>query len=977
MSRFVPDRRSVIYDDLSTLLELAGELSGLLNHPGQSSVATVTKVREQLESIQSRLEAACGDVAAERLLAQTATPGDSYQADLLLKTPLLSSALRNDLLAAMDQRDRQLASNYDLANVTIDDVSAMSLGGAMSLGDARQMPSPEEWQFLFEQAQLESQYVGLSHFEGVSADSFAAITAAREVEAAFQSFEVVYRTMDANDAANVSELWNRHLKFGAALQSFYRSAIEVDGALSTCAVSPAASRMAIRLLRMLDPRDAWQLDDVDVNSLSLETQLRSTIQWQAERLEQMSTYRVGNQSATFADWAEHYRAQSERLCRVSASVTEPTRIKITAPATVDLQYHDWRQVILGLENPSDREVSITVSLEYERGLVDVINVASSESNDSAAGIRSIRPEFFDTPSQFGTWRSKPITIAAEGTVTLPMKIVRRDNASETTKLLVDVYERSELTRAESKPPVLLTRRTLDLMLPVAEVYVERGAASFVSDVEGVELLPHPNRLEKFRFGVVNHASRTKQISMRCYALGQSLIGPLPSDPSTLLVGALPLASFDVSVPGDGQPAFPSAGDAEQADGEDAEAKEATPKQDDAGKDEEEKAEPIESTDMPHGMLVELSDRDTGQSTYRHVRFAIQRPRRFVSPRVGFDTKKQQITVEVSAVDPSRLPEGAPVRVECRLADDRSGRTRGKLQGMITRASPTTNLFIATTAPPPNVARVYIDVDGYPRSFIFDVPCGKHLTNVPEVTDSVDLRMTTSSKGGILGATKSIPVAVQIDAPVGSFENGRDHLNLGIDLDGSGVPHPEDSVRLTTDRGVMIGFVKSTPDGTVELTNVVSDHLIDLPAERLENLLIDVAASLTINDQIQSFRKIELLIDTAPPVVGPVTRTDGLSFAAVNSQVDLEVWAWDEGSDVTKVQAAFDVDGNGEFPAAGNIFTASRTSDRQWILTVDSGADAGKKSLLVRGVDRVGNESDPVAVEMEVVSPTESTKRVKH
>ncbi|WP_145385867.1 carboxypeptidase-like regulatory domain-containing protein [Stieleria neptunia] len=968
LSRFVPEQRSVIYDDLSTLLELSNELSRLLDQPGRSNVATMSKVREQLESVQSRIEAACGDVSAERLLAQTPTPGDSYQADLLLQTPLLSSGLRNDLLAAMDQRDRQLASNYDLANVTMDDVSAMPLG------DASRVPSAEDWRFLFEQAQLESQYVGLSHVEGVKADEFAAITAAREVDAAFEALERVYRAMAVDEATDVSELWDRQLKFGAALQSFFRSAADVDSAMSPCATSPAASRMAIRLLRMLDPRDAWQLDNVDVNSLSLTTKLRSTIRWQAERLEQMSTYRDGNRSATFAGWADHYRTQSERLCRVSAPTTHPTRIKITAPTTVDLQYGDWQQVVLGLENPSDREVSVTVSLEYERQLVDVINVVSAESNGSTANGESIRPEFFDTPSQFGTWRSKPITIAATGSVTLPMKIVRRDEASETTKLVVDVYEPSQLTRAESKPPVLLTRRTLDVMLPVAEVYVRRGAASFVSDVGGVELLPHPNRLEKFRFGVVNHASRTKQISMRCYALGQPLIGPLPSDPSKLLVGALPLASFDVSVPGDGRPTFPSPGEAEPADDQEADGKDAPPKQDEAAKEEE--AKPIESTDMPHGMLVELSDRDSGQSTFRHVRFAIQRPRRFVSPRVGFDTKKQQITVEVSAVDPTRLPEGAPVRVECRLADDRSGRTRGKLQGMISRASPTTNLFIATTTPPPNVARVYIDVDGYPRSFIFDVPCGKHLTNVPEVTDSVDLRMTTSSKGGILGATKSIPVAVQIDAPVGSFENGQDHLNLGIDLDGSGVPHPEDSVRLATDRGVMIGFVKSTPDGTVELTNVVSDHLIDLPSERLENLLIDVAASLTINDNLQSFRKIELLIDTAPPVVGPVTRTDGLSFAAVNSQVDLEVWAWDEGSDVTKVQAAFDVDGSGEFPAAGNIFTASRTSDRQWILTVDAGADAGKQSLLVRGVDRVGNESDPVTVEMEVVSPTESSKRVK-
>ncbi|WP_182869892.1 carboxypeptidase-like regulatory domain-containing protein [Stieleria mannarensis] len=971
MSRFMPEQRSMFFEDVSALLDLATELSDLLDQPGQSSVATLVTVRRQLESVQSSVEAACGDASAERLLARTPTPGDSHQAHLLLRTPLVSSSLRSQLLAASDQRDRELAANYDLANIGIDDVAAMDQGGADL------SPGAEDWQFLFEQAKLESRYVRLSHIPGVEANEFAAVTVAREVDAAFESLEQGYRSMQAAPSgAKVAAVWQSHSKFGTALQAFYRSAAEVERALSSCAVSPAASRMAIRLLRMLDPRDAWQLDRVDVNALSLASQLRSTLRWQASRLVQASTYHTRTVSTTLADWSDQYRTRAELLCRSTDPLSGLHRIDVTAPEQVDLQYGDHDEILVTMENPSDRELSVTVSLEYEARLIDVDLQAGVGARESGSAADTIRPRFFDTPSQFGTRRSQPITIAAESSIALPLKITRRDDASETTKLVVDVYQPSSLTRSDAQPPVLLTRRSIDVMLPVAEVLVRRGDATFVSDVGGVELLPHPNRLETFRFGVVNHASRAKSISMRCYALDVSVSGRLPADPSALLVGALPLASFDLNVPGDGHPAFPSAGEAEPG-GENAKGANAAdaPKEEPAKKDDA-AAEPIQSVDMPHGMLVELNDRETGQSTFRYVRFAIQRPRRFVVPRVGFDTTKQQITIEVSAADPARLPEGAPVRVECRLADDRYGRTKGKLQGMISRSNPTTKLFIATTIPPPRVVRVYIDVDGYPRSFIFDVPCGKHLTNVPEITDRVDLRMATSSKGGVLGATKSIPVAVQIDAPVGSFENGRDHLDLGIDLDASGVPNPEDRVTLTTDRGVMIGFVKSAPDGTIELTNAVSDHLIDLPSQRLENLLIDVAASLTINDKVQSVRSIELLIDTAPPVVGPIHRTDGLDFVAVNGQVDLEVWAWDEGSDVTKVEAAFDLEGTGEFPAAGNIFTGSRTSDRQWVLTVDSGPDAGKKTLLVRGVDRVGNESDPLSIDIEVVSATESAKRVK-
>lgn len=980
MSKDVPDQRVAIHSDLSSLLGQLKEISGLLDQPGKTSVEGLTAMRIGLESLQSRIESACGDLSAERLLDHTPTPGDSYQADLLLKTPLLTSAMRSELLSAMDQRDRQLASNYDLANVSIDDVSAFGFAGMTTA------PSLDDWRFLLKQAQLESQYVGLSQVTGSEDTDLSAVKAGREVKEAFNRFEQAYEGIlqaaatpsgpSAELAGAIESLWAAHSKFGVSLQTFFQSAIEAPGSTNTCAASSASSRAAIRLLRMLDARDAWQLANVDVDSLSLAMRMKSTIEWHARRLDQASTYRSGKASGLLADWADEYRTQSELICRLADPSSRAERIAITGPINVDLQYGDTEQVVIGLQNQSEHDALVTVSLDFVRELIEVTPVSVGDNANQTSQQNLVRPQFFDTPSQFGTRRSEPIVIAAGQSIEMPMRIVRRGNASETTKLVVDVFASSSLTRLDLNPPTLLTRQTLDILLPVAEIFVQQGDATFVSDDQGLELLPHPNRLEQFKFGVVNHSSKTKKIAMSCYSLDAMLAGPFPSDPSKLLLTAKPLAKFDVTVPGDGQPSFPSAGDADKADAKEAESKASEPQKEDPPKEEDAAPKPIKSTDITDGMLVVLTDIDTGQSTFRKVHFAVQRPRRFVSPRVGFDTKRQQITIEVSASNPPRLPQGAPVRVECRLADDVSGRTKGKLQGVITKTNPVANLFIAMSTPPPSIARVYLEVDGYPRAFIFDVPCGKHVTNVPEVTDSVDLRMTTSSKNGILGATKSIPVEVRVDAPVGSFENGRDHLSIGIDLDESGVPNPEDSVTLTTDRGVTIGFVKSSPNGVVELVNVVSDHLIDLPAEKLENLFIDVAASLTINDKTQSFRNIELLIDTAAPVVGPVNRTDGLDFVGVNSQLVLNVWAWDEGSDVMKVEAAFDLDESGEFPKAGNIFTGSRTSDREWSLSVDSGADAGKKTLLVRGVDRVGNRSKPVAMELEVVSSTENTKRVE-
>lgn len=973
LSQFVPGRVTSGFNDLRSLLEQTTELANVLDQPATTTPESLARLRIGLDSLRGTIEAECGDVSAQTLLGHSPNPGDAYQAELLLRTPLLTAAVRSELLAAMDQRDRELASRFDLADVSSDDLSMSGLG------NPRPIRSANEWQTVYRQSQLESLYIGLFDIVADDSSRLAAVGAAREVRKAFASFEDAYRTLATAEASStdgeagemapaVDLIWETHAKFGVALQSFYRLAVEVQGAVSPCGESLASSRAAIRLLSMLDARDAWQLADVDVQSLSIAARAKSTLDWHAHRLDQLSTYRSGEASEVLAAWAESYREHSDLICRSTEQELGLPGIRVSAPSKVDLQYSEVDEVVVELANASESEASITVSLDYERELVDVALMGSDDS---------VKASFLDTPSQFGTRRSEPILIGPGQSITMPLRLTRHGNASESTKLVVDVYESSKLVRSDAEPARLLSRRSLDVLLPVGEVFVEQGPSTFVSTVDGLELLPYPNRVENFKFGVVNHSSRTKQISLGCFMIGEPVADRSETDPTGLLASAKPLATFEMSVPGDGRPTFPGAALPDEAAEKDPESAAAEPKPEEAAKEEDSAPKPIKSTDMPHGMIVVLTDMDTGQSTIRPVHFSVQRPRRFVVPRVGFDAKKQQITVAVAAADVNRLPAGPPIRVECRLANDVYGRTKGKLQGMITKANPVANMFIAMSTPPPSVTRVHVDVDGYPRAFIFDVPCGKQLTNVPEVTDLVDLRMTTSSKNGVLSATKSIPVAVRIDAPVGSFENGRDFLNVGIDLDESGIPSAEDSITLKTDRGVNIGFVKSSPDGIVELNTVVTDHLVELPAERLENLFIDVAARLSINDHIRTFPSIELLIDTAAPIVGPVSRVDGLSFVAVNSPLDFNVWAWDEGSDVRKVQAAFDLDGSGEFPEAGPIFSASQTSNREWVLTIDSGADAGKKTLLVRGVDQVGNTSDPVAIEVEVVSAAESENRVKN
>ena len=959
------DARGSIAGELSNLLDRMSELSRLLSQPGKTEVSHLVVIRNEVDTLSSNIESLCGDAAAEKLLGRSPAAGDTYRASLLLSTPLLTWQARSDLYSVLESLDRQLASNYQFAKVGADDATIKSV-----TRDGNQI-SQGHWNKLVQQAELESRFVALAgigdELDGSGRDAIQAVQLAFEdLRDAYHQLSQALSTDEESSQATESPtaaLWRAHGDFGVALRRFYLQAIEASG---EAFLSSSRAPQSVRMLRMIDGRDAWQLANVDVDTISLQARVQSTIAWQQSRQRQAALYRG-------IDPVEVGANDNSGNNVSDVDSTSVAQVFIQGPDSLDLQYADSDEIEIEVLNRGDAATSVTLSMDFEQKLLEVkANGAADRLEiEPTAGLR-----FLNGRSQFGTRRSGTIDLAAGESRRIPIKVSRQGNASQSTKLVVDVFDASDLLPSVNSAPKLIQRKTLNILLPVSEVFVRQGEAEFVSDTGGLELLPHPNRLEAFRFGLVSHGGGSKQISMKCYSLGAAVRPSKDLHLPSVLATAQLLTQFDLSVPGGGSPVFPVAEQEadEPGSGEQSADGEAADKADEPAK--AEAAEPIQSTDMPHGMLVVMTDVETGQSTLRLVDFAVQRPRRFVRPRVGYDAGKNQIKIAVSARDVSALPSGEPIQVTCELADDASGRTKGKLQGEITKDNPTANLFLSVSMPPPHLARVYINVDGYPRAFIFDVSCGKQQTDIPEVTGLVDLRMATSSTRGVLPATDSIPIALQLDAPVGSFETGMDELRLGIDLDQSGNMSPDNSVRVTTDRSVNVGFVKSAPNGEIQLHTTVSDHSIELPASRLENLFIDVAAVLTINNQARTFPSIPLLIDTAPPVVGPVNRVDGLDFVAINSQLELTVWAWDEGSDVKKIEAAFDEEGTGEFPKAGPVFYGTRSSDRQWTTTIESGAEPGKKSLLVRGIDAVGNASEPVAIDVEVVSAGENVKRIK-
>jgi hypothetical protein len=248
--------------------------------------------------------------------------------------------------------------------------------------------------------------------------------------------------------------------------------------------------------------------------------------------------------------------------------------------------------------------------------------------------------------------------------------------------------------------------------------------------------------------------------------------------------------------------------------------------------------------------------------------------------------------------------------------------------------------------------------------------------VPEVTELMDVRIATSSQQGFRPATDSIPIAVEIDAPVGTFESNNDFVEFSLDLEGTGDLDPASTVRLNADRSAAIGFIKALPDGTLQFQSTVSDFELALPSQSLENVQVDVATRIRLRNEMRSNPNVPLFIDTAPPIVGSVKPTNYVGFVPAQTPLELSIWVWDAASGVERVEAVFDTLDSGEFPAEGSFTQASLRNDRQWDLVIDSGALTGTRTLLVRGVDYVGNQSEPVRVPLEIISPSESIEKTQ-
>ncbi|OYP35798.1 hypothetical protein CGZ80_10385 [Rhodopirellula sp. MGV] len=911
-----PPTRSESYLALKDLIDANHKLGATIGNLGNVDSKQVQSEMNLVATQLDRVQQLFGQSMADRILESPETAEAAGDAATLLRSPYLSSGTRSQLYALIQKVSRSELRKYELANLEI-----------------RQAITPKdeatfEPDVLLQAATLYVDYVAIVKSvvtSDVSSDLL------RLVETMQCDLRLLAESGLQESRRNeiVSALERNSVEFS----------LEIVDSLSGQSTRSSEANLKLLLMQLLDPRDGWRFPRLDQSSVAMPERIKSSMLWQRRR---------DWQRETFSMLADQRDAASPAELLVKEIVALPD---VSVPESVDLQYEGRKQIELVLSNPGDQPLETVLAIGFARQLID-LELEETHCDQTTTGKYAI--EWENRLTEFGTQSSACFTIPARGQRIVAVGVNRVGRAIGTTEIVFDLFAAGAATKSQLDPTLLLNRQAACVELPVAELAVQQGGAQIESAFGGLQLTPFPNRQQDAHFGLTGQSAEARKVDLTCYASLGSLESSDWIDRVRDLMGK-PLFTATYEVASSGETVFAGAGATTQE----------TPKEAAAADAKSEHAPTQEL--LQHGMIAAIRDVQSGRTTYRPIRIALQRPRRYIDASVRYDGSRRQIVIDIAALESRLLPEGGPVEVSCDL-EGVEGQVRGKLSGILSKSRLRDRLFIDLPNPPKDPVRLNVNVDGYPRAFVFDVLCEPNGL-ITEQTTLVELRLHANAPSGIVPASKTMSVTAVVNAPHGTFESNTDDIVIGFDLNHDGKPDEETAQMLTTDRQVKIGLLKASNDGRILLDVKASDFQIELPSARLENLSLDIAAAMTIDSRSHSFKPLSLYVDASPPVLGPIEASTGATGFVAGKVGTVTIWGIDQGAGIQRIEAGFDQDGSGAFPKGDAVFTAVRQSLRKWSVDLKLPADRGPQTLLVRAQDAVGNVSEPIPFQLTVQSPS--------
>ena len=1005
------------YDDLKAMLKGLCRLCSELETENASQWESVENLQTRLLELQRRIEVHLQYPAIATLTEPPVVPGDGWRIELLLSTPLPRTPVRLQLLQAAVETDAASAAGFRPAEVP------------KAFPQVR-ATTPEDWQRLRDLAELKLLLARIAVSD--ASENQGPVNA---IQTAFKDVSSITERlpsdrMDAEFELSESQLCLAYQQMGKRLRDFYRHLpASVEREIQSARIAGEASstrrrrqmlRSAERSLRMVDARDAAQTFDMDAVRLVNAAELSELIAWHRRRF-------VLAQADAPADELQYLR-ESVRLYAVDASAPSNeggfrsdngSALALSAATSLSLATVPEREFEVVLHNRRAQPSRVWIVLDYDPEVVDVVDPADfdtyrtfrlrSQLQRTAATARveierierskrlTVQPQRESTgaPADLGgmspmqesveavhaaEYPERPDLASLTPTLILPpsavvrlgFRVRARDTLSLPTYLLVKAIGNESYVRHQS-----------EIVLPfpdVLELQVTGTPNSWTQSDERIVLHPFPNRTTEYQFRLKNRGEQPRTVGIELLVLKRSVSIPVPrtalsaSDAADLLQRFLP-ATRVATIPEMSLPAgeslllpfpLPPEGPGPSKTGEET--------TDDAGKNggagSASAGQP--PPPVPYGMLLVVTDIGTERKTIKRIDLVPQRPRRFLRADVGYSLDRERIEVRITPQNRELIPPGG-VSVRCEFDPPLADGTAAKLDGTIKAPDYETTLFAEVPEDRHRVVTVRLSVDGYPRAFVYHVPCDVSSRNLPEVAGLLEARIVSPQEGTAFPVPSgSIPVELQIDAPPGSLENGGDYVWVGIDADRDRVLDGESPVHLSSDRQVAVALEQLAPQGMVRIQTEVTDFRIEIPDPGLRNTRVGILAEVRCGKKHAWSLPVEIVLDGTPPELSNIQLQPG-PVVVTGSEIQVSVEASDRDlSGLDKVEAAFDLAGLGEFAPAPPPQVASQEPGGRWMAKLATAAlTPGTHTLLLRATDKVGNSSGYSRVSVRVVTPEQA------
>ncbi|QGJ71671.1 Hypothetical protein PBC10988_33780 [Planctomycetales bacterium 10988] len=912
-----------------------------------SELQTLTN---SLVTLRGEIEKALQEDYIRTITERTARGGNAWKVEVLLSTPLPDADARIRLLSRL-------------------------LGATAFFPTKFLRPSPEaipywgkvleysDWKKAAILARLQVEIVQLAGESGTGKQTISEVRESYlKITQALQEMQIRPDSAASEVRPAEDKLWVAFRNFGAAIARYnaelpmrVETEIERNRNLSneeTRRDRMEAMQQVWRPFLLVDSIYARDLERVRPAEHLRNAHLYDLLLWHQDRFLRARREGAGESEAQFlVQSARDYVIEAADLPnqpKPKIQAEQQLPIELRGSTTAQLSQESWKEVELFI-NPLVRRVQEAwVILEYDPKKIEV--------RSAAGDLLYHRPRLTadpDTLSEPPSYRLQPDTSQR---VRLEVRSLVRQDASVPLVFQVKVGGVPYLYSVQMEMP----------KPDVAEIQLADASFYWSRTNQGIVVYPYPNQSSTFTFELKNLTEKPGEVKVEAWALplrnatdGPQIVWPF-DDEGDLMDGVPPLTKLTeiplVSLPPRGGTvpiAFAGLG----LDTPDPNA----PKP-------ENPPEPLKKVMVSQGMVFVITDLERDRKITQRVDLSPQRPRRYLQPQVSYNNRAGRIEIraEITGSDRDLVPKDG-----ISLAWNPEGQLPTgaitQLTGTIKDPDYKTYLFAEVPPDPRKVVTVQLEVDGYPRAFTYQVRCGATQLNIPPENDLRRLQLVTPKDGAAYQAPRdTIPVQLQVDAPIDAFRRDSDYLAVGLDTirDRQLDPSRETVWRYYADRQVSVEVNEANPDGTMVFTTKVEDYQFDFPAPPLRNARTAMLAEMIINSQRTVTPSHEVLLDSAPPNIriSPARAQLGLNF-------NFEVLVVDQLSGVEQVDVKLDLENTGTMGKLGEdpaVQAASLTGNGIWSVELATKElTLGSYSVLVRATDKVENESDVVSIPMSI------------